>query len=568
MQIVRSYQKRKAFLFFVLVVAAIIILLGRTAFLVGFGSSFRKLAFDNEVRQRRVKAKRGLILDRNGQILADNKKVCTVSVIPNQVDNADEVIDILCEYLGLDKEQVEKRVKKHSSIEIIKTNVDEDIGEAVKSCNLAGVKVDIDYKRNYPYPDIMSRVLGFTGRDNQGVVGLESYYDDLLSGENGYIYTYTDARGLEVANMPEEVSKATEGKTLITTLDLNIQKYINTIANETLIQTCSKTVSIVVMNPQNGEILGMTTAPEYNNLSPFTQSDGEEISDMNLLNNMWRIPLISDGFEPGSTFKIITATTALAEQKASLTDRYFCSGCKQVGGRSIHCHKRTGHGSLTFSEAIKYSCNVALMDIGAGVGADLLIEYFYKLGLMEKTGIDMSGEGRSIVHKKEAIGEVELATMSFGQSFQVTPMQHLRAVSCCINGGKLVTPHFLKAVGKDNCSNLEENTVPLKENIVSEEVSSTIRQLLFDVVEDGTGKNARVEGFKIGGKTATSEKLPRGNGKYIASFIGFAPYDNPKVLIFVMIDEPVGVYYGGQIAAPVAGKIFANILPYMEDNDK
>lgn len=566
MQIVRSYQKKKAFAYFIMVIIVLTLLCGRTFYLIAKGSNFRKLAFDNEVRQRKVKAKRGLIYDRNGIVIADNKKVCTISVIPNQVKDGDKIVDLLNAELGIDKEILSKKVYKRSSIEIIKTNVDEDIGENIKSANLAGVKVDVDYRRSYNYPEVMSRLIGFTGQDNQGVVGLESYYDDILSGTNGNIYTYTDARGIELEDLTQYLSEAKNGNNIITTIDLNIQQYINTLCNETLIQTGAKTASIVVMDPSNGEILGMTTAPEYNNQTPFVLPDGSKSSDMNLLNNSWRNPLISDGFEPGSTFKIITATTALMENNASVDDRFFCGGSKLVGGRCIHCHKRTGHGSISFAEGIKFSCNVALMDIGARVGASKLIEYFYKLGLMEKTGIDMPGEGRSIVHKLEDIGEVELATMSFGQSFQITPMQHLRAISCCINGGKLVTPHFLKATCDEKCENIVENKLVYKENIISEEVSSTMRKLLFDVVEDGTGKNARVEGYQIAGKTATSEKLPRGNGKYIASFVGFAPYDAPKVLVFVMIDEPVGVYYGGQIAAPVAGKVFENILPYLNNH--
>lgn len=562
---IRAYQKRKT-LFIVILFILIIIGMGiRIIWMVETDTSLIKGALDTEQRERGIKAARGKIYDRNGVILADNVQVCTISVIHNQIDEPERVISELSEILGISEEKVRERVEKRSSIEIIKTNVSLEDGDRIRQLRLQGVKVDTDYRRYYVYPSIMSRMMGFTGAYNQGIVGLETVYDELLTGENGTIYTYTDARENELDELGQTRDEALSGKNLYLTIDLNIQKYISSVAVNTRLATDSKTVSIVVMNPSDGEILGMTTAPEYNNQEPFEYISNDAEVTMDLLNEMWRNPLVSDSYEPGSTFKIITATAALETGSSTLASSFYCSGGKNVGDRIIHCHQRNGHGSVTFKEALAKSCNVALMDMGLGLGIDRLYKYMRLTGLMEKTGIDLPGEGNSIMHKQDEVKEVDLAAMSFGQSFQITPMQLIRAVSCCINGGKLITPH----VGMMSEQNFEDGSVyaeslvfPEEENVISTEISKTMQELLLNVVDNGTGKNAKVEGFSIGGKTATSEKLPRSDNKYIASFIGFAPADDPKVLVFVMIDEPQGAYYGGTIAAPVAAEIFENILPY------
>ncbi len=562
---IRAYQKRKT-LFVVIVFILIIIGMGiRTIWMVETDESLVKGALDTEQRERGIKAARGKIYDRNGVVLADNIQVCTISVIHNQIEEPEKVISGLSEILGLAEEKVRERVEKKSSIEIIKTNVSLEDGNKIRQLRLEGVKVDTDYRRYYVYPLIMSRMMGFTGAYNQGIVGLETVYDDLLTGVNGTIYTYTDARGNEIDGLGQTRDEALSGQNLYLTLDLNIQKYISSVAVNTRLATGSKTVSIVVMNPADGEIYGMTTAPEYNNQEPFEYfSDDTEVT-MDLLNEMWRNPLVSDSYEPGSTFKIITAAAALETGSASLSDSYYCSGGKNVGDRIIHCHQRSGHGSVTFKEALAKSCNVALMDMGLGLGTERLYRYMRITGLMEKTGIDLPGESNSIMHKEDDVKEVDLAAMSFGQSFQITPMQLIRAVSCCINGGNLVTPHvgmMSEQYLADGSIYAEAFEFPEEEGVINAEISETMQDLLLNVVDNGTGKNAKVEGFSIGGKTATSEKLPRSDNKYIASFIGFAPADDPKILVFVMIDEPQGAYYGGTIAAPVAAEVFENILPY------
>lgn len=562
---IREYQKRKT-LFTILVFILIIIGMGiRIIWMVETDVSLIKGALDTEQRERGIKAARGKIYDRNGVVLADNIQVCTISVIHNQIDEPERVISELSEILEISEEKVRERVEKKSSIETIKTNVSLEDGDKIRQLRLQGVKVDTDYRRYYVYPTIMSRLMGFTGAYNQGVVGLETVYDELLTGVNGTIYTYTDATGNEIDELGQTRDEALSGKNLYLTIDLNIQKFISSVAVNTLLATESKTVSIVVMNPSNGEILGMTTAPEYDNQNPFEYILGDTEVTTDLLNEMWRNPVVSDSYEPGSTFKIITATAALETGSSTLESSYYCSGGKNVGDRIIHCHQRSGHGSVTFKEALAKSCNVALMDMGLGLGTDGLYKYMRLTGLMEKTGIDLPGEGNSIMHKQDEVKEVDLAAMSFGQSFQITPMQLIRAVSCCVNGGKLVTPH----VGMMSEQYLDDGSICAEvlefseeENVISAEISETMQELLLNVVDNGTGKNAKVEGFSIGGKTATSEKLPRSENKYIASFIGFAPADDPKVLVFVMIDEPQGAYYGGTIAAPVAAEIFENILPY------
>ncbi|MGN0165130.1 MAG: peptidoglycan D,D-transpeptidase FtsI family protein [Lachnospiraceae bacterium] len=563
MQRLKIYQKRKAFILFVVSAMLLAGLVFRVIFLVLFGTRFDELALEMEQRERRVKAARGIIYDRNGVVLADNIPVCTVSVIHSQITDEEQIVETISDILEMDSESVRKRVTKKSSIEIIKTNVSLEKGEKIKSAGLDGVKVDTDYRRYYPYPDIMSRLLGFTGSDNQGVVGLETTYDELLQGEDGAILTFTDAAGVELADAEETRDLPVAGDNLYLTVDYNIQKYINDVAYNTLLVTGGKSVSILVMNPQNGEIYGMTTVPEYNNLNPFVLYDGTTGTDMDELNEMWRNPLVSDTYEPGSSFKIVTTTAALSDGICSLSDGFYCPGYKIVADRRIHCHERGGHGAVSFADALAKSCNVALMDIGQRVGTERMYNYYEKFGLMERTGIDLPGEANSIMHNIDNVGEVELATMSFGQSFQITPLQLVRAVSCVINGGKLVTPHVGLAYSDAETTNVVSLTFPTEENVISEEISETMRELLLNVVDNGTGNKASVEGYLIGGKTATSEKLPRSENKYIASFVGFAPADNPQVLTFVMIDEPQGIYYGGTIAAPVAAQIFKNILPYM-----
>lgn len=560
---IRVFQKRKAFTIFMVFVSIIFFLIIRVIFLVSNGERLSEMALDVEQRERRVKAARGIIYDRNGVILADNIPVCTVSVIHSQITEPEKVIEVISQTLSLTEEEVRKRVEKNSSMEIVKTNVSLENGEIIKSYNLSGVKVDTDYRRYYPYPEIMSRLLGFTGSDNQGVVGLEIAYDDLLMGEDGAILTFTDAQGIEIGDAREMQDLPVDGNNLYTTIDYNVQKYINNVALNCLASTGGKTVSIMVMNPKNGEIYGMTTVPEYNNQSPFVLADGTACTDMNVLNESWRNPLVSDTYEPGSTFKIVTATAALSENVCGLDDSFYCSGYKLVGDRRIHCHELDGHGSLDFSGALEKSCNVALMDIGQKVGTETLYNYLQRLGIKGRTGIDLPGEATSILHNIENVNEVELATMSFGQSFQITPLQLMRTVSCVINGGTLVTPHVGMAYSDSEGSKMYSLAFPCETNVIASETSDTMRDILLNVVDTGTGNKAAVEGYLIGGKTATSEKLPRSENKYIASFIGFAPADNPEVLVFVMIDEPVGLYYGGTIAAPVAAEIFENILPYM-----
>ncbi|MBQ8281512.1 MAG: peptidoglycan glycosyltransferase [Lachnospiraceae bacterium] len=563
MQRLKIYQKRKAFVLLCVSILILTCLVIRVVFLVIYGTRFDELALQAEQRERRVKAARGIIYDRNGVVLADNIPVCTVSVIHSQITDEEEVISTISEILELDEETVRTRVTKNSSIEIIKTNVSLELGEEIKAADLDGVKVDTDYRRYYPYPEIMSRLLGFTGSDNQGVVGLETTYDEILQGEDGAILTFTDATGVELADAEETRDLPVDGDNLYLTIDYNVQKYINNVAYNTLSSTGGKSVSILVMNPQNGEIYGMTTVPEYNNQTPFVLYDGTTGTDMDVLNEMWRNPLVSDTYEPGSSFKVVTATTALSEGVCSLSDGFYCSGCKIVADRRIHCHELDGHGSVSFADALAKSCNVALMDIGQRVGTEMMYNYFDKLGLLERTGIDLPGEANSIMHNIENVKEVELATMSFGQSFQITPLQLVRAVSCAINGGTLVTPHVGMAYSDSETTEVTTLTFPTESGVISSEVSETMRDLLLNVVDNGTGNKAAVEGYLIGGKTATSEKLPRSENKYIASFVGFAPADDPQVLVFVMIDEPQGLYYGGTIAAPVAAEVFENILPYM-----
>ena len=528
---------------------------------------YSRKATELHERERAIKAMRGRILDANGTVLADNRTVCTVSVIHNQIKEPQKVIEMLCSELSEEEEMITKKVNKISSIEIIRTNVDKETGDRIREYDYAGVKVDEDYKRYYPYDTLASKVIGFTGRDNQGIVGLEAKYDACLSGDGGKILTLTDAWGSELEGKKEGRLEPKAGCDLYTSIDINIQMYAQQLAEKTLVKKGAKRVSIIVMNPRNGELYAMVNAPEYNLNDPYTLNyDDEDTTGnkMDKLNNMWRNFCINDTYEPGSVFKMVTATAALELGVVSLSDMYTCGGSTTVADRRIRCHKTTGHGTQTFTQTVMNSCNPAFIEWGRRVGVDNFYTYIDKLGLTSKTGIDIAGEAGTIIHKKENVGEVELATMSFGQSFQINPMQMLRAAAAIVNGGNLVTPHFaIKTCAADKTT-YSEFSYSTTQEAVSKETSDTMKDILRQVVEEGGGKNAYIEGFSIGGKTATSQKLPRGSGKYIASFIGFSDVTDPSVIAMCLIDEPQGVYYGGTIAAPVIRELYDNILPYMD----
>ena len=553
---------------FVGILFAMLVLMGRLVYLMIFCAEYYgKKAEDLHERERDIKAARGKILDANGVVLAANKTVCTISVIHNQIEDPEAVIAALTKELGISEEKVRARVEKVSSIERIKSNVEKETGERIRAYGLAGVKVDEDYKRYYPYDTLASKVLGFTGGDNQGIIGLEVKYDAYLQGTNGKILTLTDARGVEIENAGESRLDPVDGNHLQISLDYNIQMYAQQAAQKALEQKQADSVSIMVMNPSNGELMAMVNVPEFNLNDPFTLNyDAGNVSEeekQNLLNGMWRNQCINDTYEPGSTFKIITTTAALEEKVVSLSDQFFCPGYITVEDRRIHCHKRTGHGAEDFTHGIMNSCNPVFIDVGLRVGPERFYDYFGSLGLLKKTGIDLPGEAATIMHAKENIGLVELATMSFGQSFQITPVQLLTTVSSIINGGNRIIPHFGVSVQKDDGTVVKRFSYGGKNQIVSKETSDTVRYLLEQVVAEGGGKNAKIAGYSIGGKTATSQTLPRSANKYISSFLGFAPVENPQVIVLVIINNPQGIYYGGTIAAPVAREIFENILPYL-----
>lgn len=515
-------------------------------------------------RERSIKAKRGSIYDRNGVVLAGNQAVCSISVIYNQIEDPETVIRVLSEKLELPEEDVRRRVEKRSVREKIKSNVDKELADEIRAMNLAGVMIDEDYKRYYPYSTLASHVLGFTGSDNQGIVGLEVYYDDLLMDENGSINTVTNARGIEVENMAERRVEGTAGQNLVTSIDINIQQYITQKALEVLEKKQAKRVCIIVMNPQNGEIYALADVPEYNLNEPFTLNyETDETVTQDMWNQMWRNYCISDTYEPGSTFKIVTATTAFEQGVLRVEDQFYCPGYHIVEDRRIRCHKVAGHGAETFREGIMNSCNPVFMQVGERIGVDGFYDGLRKLGLFEQTGVDLPGEANSIFHKQEKVGPVELATMSFGQSFQITPLQLMRAASAVVNGGNLVTPHFGVYTTDENNNVTEVLKYETKTGAVSTATSETMKGLLEAVVAEGTGHRAYIAGYSIGGKTATSEKLPRSENRYISSFLGFSPADNPQVMTLILIDEPQGIYYGGTIAAPVVGEIYDNILPYL-----
>ncbi len=546
------------------------VLIGRLVYLMVFRSEYYvEQAKDLHERERDIKAARGQILDRNGVVLAANRTVCTISVIHSQVTDPETVIRVLTKELGIDEETVRKRVEKVSSIERVRTNVDKSVGDVIRAYGLAGVKVDEDYKRYYPYDTLASKVLGFTGGDNQGIIGLEVKYDDYLQGTNGKILTLTDARGVEIENAGESRLDPVDGNNLVISIDYNIQMYAEQVAEKVMEQKQADHVSILIMNPQNGEIYAMANVPEFNLNEPFVLNydvgtDMDAAKKQELLNQMWRNPCINDTYEPGSTFKIITASAALEQGVVTLNDNFFCPGYKIVEDRRIRCHKAGGHGAENFEQGLMNSCNPVFMELGLRLGADNFYHYFRQFGLLSKTNIDLPGEAATIMHSLDNIGQVELATMSFGQSFQITPVELATTVSSIINGGRRVTPHFGVKVQTPDGEDIEILQYDQVDGIVSEETSKTMRMLLEKVVSEGSGKNAKIEGYAIGGKTATSQTLPRSAHKYISSFLGFAPAEEPTVLCLVIINDPQGVYYGGTIAAPVCKEVFENILPYLE----
>ncbi len=565
----KTYSKRSLCFVVVIIFAFAIILAVRLGYLMICKSvHYGELAKQVQERERSIKAERGKIYDRNGIEIAGNKPVSTISVIHSQITDKERVIEILVKELGLSEAAVRKRVEKVSSIERIKSNVSKDVSDRIREYDLDGVMVDEDYKRFYPYETLASKVIGFTGSDNQGIIGLEVKYDSILKGIDGKILTLTTAKGVEIENAAENRIEPIAGNNLHISLDVNIQKYAEQAALKVMEAKGANHVKLIVMNPQNGEIYAMVNVPEFDLNNPYqlnTEVSGvlTDKQKTEALNAMWRNACISDTYEPGSAFKIVTATAAFEKGVVKLTDTFFCPGYKKVEDRIIRCHKAGGHGSETFVEGIQNSCNPVFMEIGARVGVTDMYKTFRKLGLFEKTGVDLPGEASSIMHKPENVGAVELATVSFGQSFQITPLQLLRASSAVVNGGTLVTPHLGVSVESQDGTFIRKLSYNAKENAVSKDTSAVMKELLESVVSDGTGHKAYVAGFRIGGKTATSEKLPRRSNKYIASFVGFAPADNPSLMALVLIDEPVGIYYGGTIAAPVIGELFENILPYV-----
>lgn len=570
----RTYNKRNVLIVTCIVITVTLALLVRLGYLMIFKSEdYAVRAQELHERERAIKAERGIIYDANGKEIATNKPVCTISVIYKQITDPERVISILSKQLGLSEEWVRKRVEKVSSREKIKSNVDKEIADKIRKYDLDGVMVDEDYKRYYPYDSLASKVIGFTGSDNQGIIGLEVKYDKFLKGVDGKILTLTTAYGVEIENAAEDRQEPQPGNDLYISLDMNIQQYAEQAALKVMKAKQASNVKLIIMNPQNGEILAMVNVPEFNLNDPYTLIDeiaskyeGQNLSQeqMNqMLNGMWRNACLSDTYEPGSAFKIVTATAALEEHVVKLTDTFYCPGYKKVEDRIIRCHKVGGHGSQDFVAGIKNSCNPVFMEIGARVGVEKMYYYYKKLGLFNKTGIDLPGEANSIMHKIENIKAVELATMSFGQSFQITPLQLMVAASAVVNGGTIVTPHLGVEIRSADGTSIRKLEYKTTDNAVSKETSETMKQLLEAVVADGTGKRAYLPGFRIGGKTATSEKLPRSSNKYISSFIGFAPANDPKVMAMVLIEDPVGIYYGGTIAAPVIADVFGNILPYL-----
>ena len=566
----KTFHKKKILVVFLAAFILILYLIGRLVYLMVFDAEYyQQKAEDLHERERDIKAARGEIIDRNGTVLATNRTVCTISVIHSQIENPEKVIEKLSEFLEMDADQVRKKVEKISSIERIRSNVDKRTGDKIRNLGLAGVKVDEDFKRYYPHNELASKVLGFTGGDNQGIVGLEVKYEKYLKGINGKILTTTDARGIELDGVAEDRLEPEAGNTLRISLDYTMQKYALQMAEKVRTEKQADKVGIILMNPQNGEIYAMVNVPEFDLNQPFmlnNEETGENLTDeqrQDALNQMWRNGCINDTYEPGSTFKIITASAGLEEGAVHLTDQFSCPGYKVVEDRRIRCHKVGGHGAENFVQGIQNSCNPVFIEVGLRIGVDRFFDYFRQFGLMNLTGVDIPGEAGTIMHKKENVGQVELATISFGQSFQITPIQLATTVSALVNGGRRVTPHFGMEVLSAEGKKVKTFRYNAKKHIVSEKTSQTMRELLESVVAEGSGKNAYVEGYRIGGKTATSQTLPRSANKYISSFVGFAPADDPQILGMCVIYNPQGVYYGGTIAAPVIGKIFENILPYL-----
>ena len=566
----KTFHKKKILVVFLAAFILILYLIGRLVYLMVFDAEYyQQKAEDLHERERDIKAARGEIIDRNGTVLATNRTVCTISVIHSQIENPEKVIEKLSEFLEMDADQVRKKVEKISSIERIRSNVDKRTGDKIRNLGLAGVKVDEDFKRYYPYNELASKVLGFTGGDNQGIVGLEVKYEKYLKGINGKILTTTDARGIELDGVAEDRLEPEAGNTLRISLDYTMQKYALQMAEKVRTEKQADKVGIILMNPQNGEIYAMVNVPEFDLNQPFmlnNEETGENLTDeqrQDALNQMWRNGCINDTYEPGSTFKIITASAGLEEGAVHLTDQFSCPLYKVVEDRRIRCHKVGGHGAENFVQGIQNSCNPVFIEVGLRIGVDRFFDYFRQFGLMDLTGVDIPGEAGTIMHKKENVGQVELATISFGQSFQITPIQLATTVSALVNGGRRVTPHFGMEVLSAEGKKVKTFRYNAKKHIVSEKTSQTMRELLESVVAEGSGKNAYVEGYRIGGKTATSQTLPRSANKYISSFVGFAPADDPQILGMCVIYNPQGVYYGGTIAAPVIGKIFENILPYL-----
>lgn len=562
------YHRKKIWVVFLICIMLLLGLVGRLWYLMNVRAEYySKKAEDLHERERDIKAARGKILDIRGNILADNRTVCTVSVIHSQIKDSEKVIRVLSGVLSVKEEEIRKKVEKVSSIERIQTNVEKSIGDRIREYDLEGVKVDEDYRRYYPYGSLASKVLGFTGGDNQGIIGLEVKYDEILKGEPGKILTVTDARGVEIDGTGERRKEPVSGNTLRTSLDVNIQEYVQQAAGKVMEEKQAERVSILLMNPQNGEIYACVNVPEFDLNDPFTlQQDTTGLSEkeiQDLLNQMWRNACINDTYEPGSTFKIITMSAGLSEGVVSPNDSFFCPGYKIVEDRRIHCHKRTGHGAENFVQGAQNSCNPVFIEVGLRLGVEKFCDYFRNFGLMEKTGIDLPGEASTIMHKEENIGEVELATMAFGQSFQITPIRLAATVSALVNGGKMVTPHVATDVLDEEGNVVKHLNFPEKEGVLSEETSRTVREILESVVSEGSGKNAYLEGYSIGGKTATSQTLPRSANRYISSFLGFTPAEHPTVLGLCIIRNPQGVYYGGTICAPVIRDIFSNVLPYL-----
>ena len=565
-----TFHKKKIWVVFLCCVLMITGLAGRLVYLMCFRSDYYyEKAKDLHERERDIKAARGKILDARGKVLASNRTVCTISVIHSQIKEPEKVISLLVQKLGMPEEQIRKRVEKVSSIERIKTNVEKEVGDAIREEGLSGVKVDEDYKRYYPYGSLASKVLGFTGGDNQGIIGLEVKYEEILKGKPGQILTTTDARGVELDALGETRADPVDGSSLVLSLDVNIQEYAQQAALKVMEEKQAERVSILLMNPQNGEIYACVNVPEFDLNDPFTlntQAESAEISGekkQDLLNQMWRNPCLNDTYEPGSTFKIITMSAGLEAGVVSKDDQFYCPGYKVVEDRRIHCAKRTGHGAQNFVEGAQNSCNPVFIEVGLRLGVERYYKYFRQFGLFDKTGVDLPGEAGTIMHAMKNMGEVELATVSFGQSFQITPIQLATTVSSLINGGKRVTPHFGVSVLNPDGTEGEKLTYPVKEGVVSEKTSKQVREILETVVSQGSGKNAKIEGYSIGGKTATSQTLPRSANRYISSFLGFAPAEDPQILGLCIIHDPQGIYYGGTIAAPVIRSIFENILPYL-----